>query len=281
MTSVQRPGVPRGAGSATTRGRRHLRRIVPLVAFVAAVAGAASLGVVAPASTPAGASAVPSLVCHGSLAGQPLNKPIVGIANTPDQQGYWLVASDGGVFSFGDAGFYGSAGNLTLNKPVVGIASTTDGKGYWLVASDGGVFSYGDAGFYGSAGNIRLNEPAIGISRTADGAGYWLAAADAGVFSYGDARYLGGGPISQDGGPIVTDFSSFAVADDFAGYTMASADGAYLLNFGTAKYQGLASPGTATVAGVTSPAAAAGYGYWEATSSGAVYTLTSSGQAAC
>ena len=58
-----------------------------------------------------------------------------------DSKGYWLVASDGGVFSFGDASFYGSTGGDRLNKPIVGIAATPDGNGYWLVASDGGVFS--------------------------------------------------------------------------------------------------------------------------------------------
>jgi hypothetical protein len=73
------------------------------------------------------------------------------MAATPDGKGYWLVASDGGVFSYGDAIFYGSTGSLALNKPVVGMAATPDGVGYWFVASDGGVFSYGDAGFYGSA----------------------------------------------------------------------------------------------------------------------------------
>ena len=76
----------------------------------------------------------------------------MGIAATPDGGGYWLVASDGGVFSYGDTNFYGSAGGTHLNRPVVGIAATPDGGGYWLVASDGGVFNYGDAGFYGSAG---------------------------------------------------------------------------------------------------------------------------------
>ena len=61
--------------------------------------------------------------------------------------GYWLVASDGGIFSYGDAAFFGSTGAMTLNKPIVGMAATPDGKGYWLVASDGGIFSYGDAAF--------------------------------------------------------------------------------------------------------------------------------------
>ena len=68
--------------------------------------------------------------------------------------GYWQVASDGGVFTFGGAQFYGSTGSIKLNKPVVGMAATPDGKGYWLVASDGGIFAYGDAQFYGSTGSM-------------------------------------------------------------------------------------------------------------------------------
>ncbi|WP_160291735.1 hypothetical protein [Acidithrix ferrooxidans] len=41
---------------------------------------------------------------------------------TPDGKGYWLVASDGGVFCFGDAAFYGSTGAMKLNKPIVDMA---------------------------------------------------------------------------------------------------------------------------------------------------------------
>ncbi|MGH9059563.1 MAG: hypothetical protein ACRDZY_08640, partial [Acidimicrobiales bacterium] len=51
----------------------------------------------------------------GSLAGRALNQPVVGMAATPDGGGYWLVASDGGIFSFGDAAFRGSTGNIRLN----------------------------------------------------------------------------------------------------------------------------------------------------------------------
>ncbi len=63
------------------------------------------------------------------------------------------MAADGGVFTYGDAAFYGSAGGLHLNKPIVGMAATPDGKGYCLVAADGGIFNYGDAAFDGSAGS--------------------------------------------------------------------------------------------------------------------------------
>ena len=105
--------------------------------------------------------------------------------------GYHLVASDGGVFTFGNTGFYGSMGGTTLNKPVVGMASTPDGKGDWLVASDGGVFTFGDAAFYGSMGGITLTKPVVGMASTPDGKGYWLVASDGGVFSFGDANFYG------------------------------------------------------------------------------------------
>ncbi len=43
-----------------------------------------------------------------------LNKPVVGMAVDLTEGGYWLVASDGGIFAFGDAPFYGSTGNITF-----------------------------------------------------------------------------------------------------------------------------------------------------------------------
>ena len=62
------------------------------------------------------------------------------------------MASDGGIFSFGDAKFYGSTGAIHLNQPVVGMAATATGAGYRFVAADGGIFNFGDATFYGSLG---------------------------------------------------------------------------------------------------------------------------------
>ena len=109
------------------------------------------------------------------------------------------MASDGGVFTYGDAQFYGSTGGLKLNEPIVGMAATPDGGGYWLVASDGGVFTYGDAQFYGSTGGLKLNKPVVGMAATPDGGGYWLVASDGGVFTYGDAQFYGstGEPQAQ------------------------------------------------------------------------------------
>ena len=83
------------------------------------------------------------------MGGHPLNQPVVGIASN-GSQGYWEVASDGGIFSFGDAPFYGSMGGHPLDKPVVGIAVGPSGQGYWMDASDGGMFSFGSSQYYGS-----------------------------------------------------------------------------------------------------------------------------------
>jgi hypothetical protein len=75
-----------------------------------------------------------------------------------------LVASDGGIFSFGGAPFDGSEGGTRLNSPIVGMAANPNGQGYWLVASDGGIFSFGGAPFDGSEGGTRLISPVVGIS---------------------------------------------------------------------------------------------------------------------
>jgi hypothetical protein len=72
------------------------------------------------------------------------------MAATPSGLGYWLVAADGGIFDYGDAGFDGSTGAIHLNLPVVGIAAFGDDAGYWLVARDGGIFAFGGAPFLGS-----------------------------------------------------------------------------------------------------------------------------------
>src|ERR1019366_9597987 len=86
----------------------------------------------------------------GSLPGIGVHvNNIVGIVATSTGLGYWLVASDGGVFAFGDAAFKGSMGGKHLDAPVVGLAPTPTGLRYWLVGSGRGSFSLGDLPYQG------------------------------------------------------------------------------------------------------------------------------------
>jgi cell wall-associated NlpC family hydrolase len=117
-----------------------------------------------------------------------LNKPIVAMSPTPDGRGYWLVASDGGVFSFGDAAFYGSTGAIALNNPIVAATPTPDGRGYWLMAGDGGVFSFGDAAFFGSTAADAPTDPAEKIVPTTSGQGYWIEDQNGTMYPFGSAE---------------------------------------------------------------------------------------------
>jgi alpha-tubulin suppressor-like RCC1 family protein len=207
-------------------------------------------------------------VNFGSMAGKPLVAPVVGAAYSPLRDGYWMVASDGGLFAFGAAPFEGSMGGKPLNRPIVGLAPTPDGGGYWEVASDGGIFSFGDAGFYGSAGEIMLTQPVVGMASTSDGRGYWLVAADGGVFAYGDADFHGstGGRLSLD--PVV----GLAATGDGNGYWMVTRHGA-LFPFGDAAFEGslryvnLGAP----IAGMAPTGD--GNGYWIVGTDGGVFAF--------
>ena len=78
-----------------------------------------------------------------------LRAPVVGMATTNDGKGYWLVASDGGIFTYGDGNFFGSAGGCGSRPRSSAWRPPAVGAGYWEVASDGGIFMFGNATFYG------------------------------------------------------------------------------------------------------------------------------------
>jgi hypothetical protein len=59
----------------------------------------------------------------GSTGGRAISRPVVAIVAGPGSGGYWLVAADGGVFSFGDAWYLGSMGATRLAAPVGGASS--------------------------------------------------------------------------------------------------------------------------------------------------------------
>lgn len=153
----------------------------------------------------------------GCLAGE-----VVDVAASGPGGGYWAVGSDGGVFSFGDAPYFGSMGGRPLNRPVVDIVATANGQGYWLIAADGGVFAFGNAA--SPANNplpgLALNSPVVAGARAGAG-GLWLTAGDGGVFALGGAPFhgsMGGRPLNR---PVVDVVSTAAGG----GYWLIGEDG--------------------------------------------------------
>ncbi|MGA2933071.1 MAG: hypothetical protein ABSE98_13410, partial [Acidimicrobiales bacterium] len=196
--------------------------------------------------------------------------------------GYWLVGSDGGIFSFGTAAFHGSMGGIPLQRPVVGITPTSTGNGYWLVASDGGIFSFGDSTFYGSIPALglhpagsglpnSLNAPIVGMVPTSTGQGYFMVASDGGVFAFGDARFEGSCPgIGGCAGAAV------AVMPDNTGngYWLVTSTGS-VYAFGDAPFYGASPPSTVPV--VDAVATPNGHGYWLLYANGVVANFGDAG----
>ncbi len=190
----------------------------------------------------------------------------------PPNSSYWEVASDGGIFTFGNAGYYGSMGGKPLNRPIVAMAATPDEKGYWLVASDGGIFSFGDAGFFGSTGGIRLVAPVVGMASTPDGGGYWLVASDGGIFSYGDAHFYG----SMGGRPLNRPIVGMAATHDGLGYWLVASDGG-IFAFGDAAFHGSMGGRPLNRPIVGTAATPDGLGYWLVASDGGIFNFGDAG----
>ncbi len=157
----------------------------------------------------------------GSGLPNSLNAPIVGMVPSADAGGYFMVASDGGVFAFGDAKFAGSCYSIGgCAGAAVAVMPDASGYGYWVVTQTGDVYTFGDAPYFGAPGNV--GSPVTSAVRTPDGRGYWILVANGTVYAYGDAHNYGS-PSGQLGGldPASAVFST----SDGGGYWVAAADG--------------------------------------------------------
>jgi hypothetical protein len=186
--------------------------------------------------------------------------------------GYNLVASNGSVYSYGTAPFYGSMGGKTLSAPIVGTASTPGDGGYWLVGSDGGIFSFGNAKFYGSMGGQPLNKPIVGMAATPTGGGYWEVASDGGIFSFGNAKFYGSTGGMALNKPIV----GMAATPTGGGYWLVASDGG-IFSFGNAKFYGSTGSLVLNKPIVGMAATPTGGGYWLVASDGGIFSFGNAG----
>jgi hypothetical protein len=242
-----------------------------------------------------------------------LSPPVPSGATQPpgsqfSTRGYWEIASDGGVFSFGDAPFYGSTASGGNDSPIVGMAPTYGNGGYWEVEQSGGLHDLGDATGLGSSPGF-----AVGITPHGSG-GFREASADGSVFtqdSYtsvheqlpfalnkpivdiaenpGGSSFGGGGYwlVANDGGVFGVDGAPFfgsmggkvldapivgiAATADGGGYWLVAADGG-VFAFGDAPYLGSmgGKPLNKPIVGIASSDSG---GYWLVASDGGVFAF--------
>jgi subtilase family serine protease len=241
--------VPAGSGNVVVRGTDVMGSGTHTVNF--SYPGASSTTVSTSATT-----STTSPTTTTTIPVKPPPKPV----NT---RAYRTVASDGGIFSFGGAPFWGSTGGIHLNKPIVGMTTDRASSGYWFVASDGGIFGF-HAPFFGSAGGIALDAPVVGMVATPSGHGYWLATAGGRVFPYGDAHNFGS--VAHPHAPI----AGIASTTDGKGYWLAGRDGS-VYNFGDAHAYGsmFGTALTKPIVGISTDPATGGY--WMVASDGGIF----------
>jgi hypothetical protein len=251
----------RAARRATTKKQRGAIGISLMLAALLFAGGAmfSAAGGTTAADDPAANSvrAIAGAPAFDGGAGPSLKGSLVDIAAKPDGRGYWTVGTDGGVFTHGNAKFYGSLGDTQLAEPITAMASTNSGNGYWLAAADGGVFTFGDATFHGSLahpGATKLAAPVVAMARTPRGNGYWLVAADGGVFAFGDATFHGAATSIPHKAPII----AIAPTRSGFGYFLLALDGG-VYSFGDAKFRGAAVKGNGYATGIAVPTNGRGY----------------------
>jgi glucose/arabinose dehydrogenase len=162
----------------------------------------------------------------------------------PEAVGYWTLAADGTVRSFGDAIAHGAP---ELGSNALQIVSSATGEGYWILETTGWVHDLGDAQHHGDliSEGIELDpdETAVTLSPLPDDSGYWIfksrgrAVAFGTAQHYGDASYLGSVPEVLMGATLNEPIAGLAATADNRGYWLIAADGG-VFSFGSAPFLG-------------------------------------------
>jgi len=219
----------------------------------------------------------------------PVSKP--ALTPTP---GYWLVGTDGGVFSF-NAPFFGSSASQCANANgsigtifcATAIASTPDGGGYTIVTPFGFggpeaiAPQFGDAtgnqmcaSHFNASGGPQnpqlIGFPWFGVASTPSGHGFWLLGAFGDVATCGDALYFGAPGAS--GSVSIAEAIGIVATPDGNGYWVAASDGG-VFAYGDAGFYGSMGGKSLNAPVVGIAATADGKGYWLVASDGGIFAF--------
>ena len=184
--------------------------------------------------------------------------------------GYAILNQGGGIYSFGDAGYFGNLIDHGYPGPAVGLAETPNGGGYNILNTSGAIYSFGNANYYGNLLDGHHPGPATALSYTPTAGGYAILTRSGGIYTFGDAGYFGN--LIDHGYPGTA--IGLAYTKSGRGYWILTTEGA-LYSFGDAGYYGnLIDRGYPGVA-ASLAAAKDGAGYGILTTDGGLYTFGS------
>ncbi len=229
-------GAMNGAPVNGSLSRRNFLRLSSGVAAATALEQLAPFDIIsnAGASESGQISAVGPI--QSSVAGHTtVGLVVVSVLYTPEEDGYWVLVSDGTVISI-DAPFHGHRPALVADEHVAAMASTPTGDGYWLFTSLGYVHSYGAAVHMGDLRDLVLAGPIVDAVSLPDGSGYYLLGNDGGIFTFGAAAFHGSIPQILPGVPLVSPVNGL-VPHGATGYWLIAGDGG-LFSFGSAPFVG-------------------------------------------
>jgi len=115
---------------------------------------------------------------------------VKAVALTADRAsgGYWVLRSNGGVSNF-SAPWYGSlAGKIPAGQAVTAIAASPAG-GYLILTSGGTVYAFGAPGYGSAAGTLPAGVTATALAADPATGGYWILKSNGGVASYNAPWY--------------------------------------------------------------------------------------------
>ena len=194
---------------------------------------------------------------------------VIGMAATPSGNGYWMADDDGDVFAAGDAAVFGS--RVSDADDVAAFAARPQGDGYWLATRTGGVESYGGAPAFPGV-TVKLSHRIATLASTVSGAGTWMAGIDGGIFAFGDAAFYG----SMGGKRLNQPIAGMAPTPTGRGYWLVAADGG-IFAFGDAAFYGSMGGTRLNQPIVGMAATPTGAGYWLVAADGGIFAFGDAG----
>jgi hypothetical protein len=202
----------------------------------------------------------------------------VAVVRNPAGSGYWILAANGGVFSYGGAPFEGSAAGQSYfaGQTAVAMAAAPSGTGYWILSASGGVYAYNVASHGAAAGQSYFaGQTAVSLWVDPAGTGYVILAASGGTYAYNAPNY--GSAAGQGYFAGQTAVQLVGSHDGKGFYILARSGGVYAYgdaaSYGSAAGQSYFAGQRAVAMSVDAP----GTGYWILSASGGIYSFGNPG----